>query len=100
MVPWLCAIPLAVGGGYVSDVLINKGANPAAINVSVIFLFKDIHCFFFPCRIQRNICEEVNAGKLAESSHQCGILLFFLFFFSNMNLQVCIDAQGTRALEF
>eukprot|EP00066_Takifugu_rubripes_P002005 XP_003963609.1 PREDICTED: solute carrier family 17 member 9-like [Takifugu rubripes] len=32
-VPWLCAIPLAVGGGYVSDVLINKG-------YSVIFVRK------------------------------------------------------------
>lgn len=32
VVPWLCAIPLAVGGGYVSDVLISKGANPAAVN--------------------------------------------------------------------
>ncbi|TNM86719.1 hypothetical protein fugu_006949 [Takifugu bimaculatus] len=32
-VPWLCAIPLAVGGGYVSDVLINRGH-------SVIFVRK------------------------------------------------------------
>ena len=31
VVPWLCAIPLTVGGGYVSDLLINKGGNPAAI---------------------------------------------------------------------
>lgn len=31
MVPWLCAIPLAVGGGYVSDVLINKGQTRRAL---------------------------------------------------------------------
>uniref|UniRef100_H3D4M1 Voltage-gated purine nucleotide uniporter SLC17A9 n=1 Tax=Tetraodon nigroviridis TaxID=99883 RepID=H3D4M1_TETNG len=31
MVPWLCAIPLAVGGGYVSDVLINKGYSVALV---------------------------------------------------------------------
>lgn len=37
VVPWLCAIPLAVGGGYVSDVLINKGAKPAAVLASVSF---------------------------------------------------------------
>lgn len=78
MVPWLCAIPLAVGGGYVSDVLINRGVNPAAINVHVIFLIKDIDSFFFPCRIQRNICEEADAGKLAECFHQCAI--FFSLF--------------------
>lgn len=30
VVPWLCAIPLAVGGGYVSDVLINRGGNAAS----------------------------------------------------------------------
>lgn len=39
VVPWLCAIPLAVGGGYVSDVLINKGVNPAAIDPNMNFFF-------------------------------------------------------------
>lgn len=37
VVPWLCAIPLAVSGGHVSDVLINKGVNPAAIFTNMSF---------------------------------------------------------------
>lgn len=50
VVPWLCAIPLAVGGGYVSDVLINKGVNPAAPFTNMSFYDtlkkkKHFHCF-------------------------------------------------------
>lgn len=69
VVPWLCAIPLAVGGGYVSDVLINKGVNPAApfTNMSFYDTLKKKTFPLFSCRIQRNTCEEVNAGKLARS---------------------------------
>lgn len=68
MVPWLCAIPLAVGGGYVSDVLINKGEKPAGIltNMSFYDTLINIFCLFFLvfCRIQRHVCKEVNAGEL------------------------------------
>lgn len=55
MVPWLCAIPLAVGGGYVSDVLINRGEKPAAIwtNMSFYDALKTFSvfsfCFVFFC---------------------------------------------------
>lgn len=98
MVPWLCAIPLAVGGGYVSDVLINKGANPAAINVYVIFLFQDVDCFFFPpVGYSVIFVRKLMQVNLLDVSINLG---FPPPFFSNMNLQVCIDAQGTRALEF
>lgn len=51
-------------------------------------------CFFH--RIQCNICEEVNAGKLAECFYQYGIF----FPLSIMNLHACNNAQGIGGLEF
>lgn len=67
VIPWLSAIPLAVGGGYVSDFLVNKGTAarrwPLTLE-QVSVQVKREELILSPClfRSQCVICEEAHAG--------------------------------------
>lgn len=71
VVPWLTAIPSALGGGYVSDFLINRGIRKTVILLLWCVLWGQleyvtlkvsfISCIL--CRICCGICEKDNAGE-------------------------------------
>lgn len=85
VIPWLVAIPSALGGGYASDFLINQGIKQVSSFFYCGMCFEVSYCTFhnifftfcvFLCRICCSICEKDNAGKCDCITSQCITVVF------------------------